>query len=238
VGRRNQAGESMKKIDFDPAWPESWRTSHPYDRMEIYGARDCAGYAAAYQTRWRQTLALIRKATPPGARILDVAAAQGNFTLRLAAMGYRVTWNDLRAELVEYVKLKWESGDVEFTPGNVFDLGLKGDFDTILIAEVIEHVAHPDDFLARIATFVKPGGHVVLTTPNGGYFLNRLPKFTDCGDPSQYESRQFQPNSDGHIFCCMRMRFLRSRRKRGWLCAKSKYSRTRSLPGISRWSGC
>ena len=70
----------------------------------------------------------------------------------------------------------------------------------VLITEVIEHVAHPDDFLKSIAKMLKPGGHIVLSTPNGGYFKNNLPRFSDCSDPSQYEAIQFQPNSDGHIF--------------------------------------
>ena len=39
-----------------------------------------------------------------------------------------------------------------------------------------------------------------MTTPNGGYFLNRLPRFSECADPSRYEATQFQPNGDGHIF--------------------------------------
>jgi 2-polyprenyl-6-hydroxyphenyl methylase/3-demethylubiquinone-9 3-methyltransferase len=39
-----------------------------------------------------------------------------------------------------------------------------------------------------------------MTTPNGGYFKNRLPKFSDCADPSVFESAQFKPNADGHIF--------------------------------------
>jgi 2-polyprenyl-6-hydroxyphenyl methylase/3-demethylubiquinone-9 3-methyltransferase len=39
-----------------------------------------------------------------------------------------------------------------------------------------------------------------MTTPNGGYFKNRLPKFSECADPTVFESVQFKPNSDGHIF--------------------------------------
>ena len=58
----------------------------------------------------------------------------------------------------------------------------------------------PDEFLRKIGKMVKPGGHVIMTTPNGGYFKNRLPKFSDCANPEQFESVQFQPNSDGHIF--------------------------------------
>ena len=185
---------------FDNNWPESWKLSHTYDMEEVFGQVRCYGYAYAYQRRMRETLAMVQRVARPPATVLDVAAAQGNFSLRLAEMGYRVTWNDLRGELADYVRLKHERGEIEFAPGNVFDLGLDGRFDVVLITEIIEHVAHPDEFLQKIGRLVKPDGHVVMTTPNGGYFRNNLPKFSECPDPSQFEAMQFKPNSDGHIF--------------------------------------
>lgn len=190
----------MRQPTFQDNWLPSWKSSYHYDLLEIYGVSDTLGYAYAYNNRKKHTLELIQKAAKPGAKILDVAAAQGNFTLLLAELGYEVTWNDLREDLIDYVKLKWESGLVHYASGNIFDLNYDGQFDVVLITEVIEHVAHPDDFLKSIAKMLKPGGHIVLSTPNGGYFKNNLPRFSDCSDPSQYEAIQFQPNSDGHIF--------------------------------------
>ena len=37
------------------------------------------------------------------------------------------------------------------------------------ITEVIEHVAHPDRLLQQAAALVRPGGYVVMTTPNGRF---------------------------------------------------------------------
>ncbi|OYQ63517.1 SAM-dependent methyltransferase [Pseudanabaena sp. SR411] len=190
----------MKQPTLQDNWLNSWKSSFSYDLLEIYGSLDIPGYAYAYRNRRKHTLELIQKVAKPGAKILDVAAAQGNFTLSLAELGYEVTWNDLREELIDYVKLKWESGIVHYSPGNIFDINFDDQFDVVLITEVIEHVAHPDDFLKSIANMLKPSGHIVLSTPNGDYFKNNLPRFSDCPDPSQYEKVQFQPNSDGHIF--------------------------------------
>jgi 2-polyprenyl-3-methyl-5-hydroxy-6-metoxy-1,4-benzoquinol methylase len=190
----------MKPVVLDPSWPESWKLSYKYDRMEIYGDRSRRGYVYAYQNRQRKTLEAVKQVAAPGARVLDLAAAQGNFSLLLAEQGYDVTWNDLRSELMDYVKLKYEHGRVSFAPGNAFELEFDELFDVVLITEIIEHMAHPDEFLRQVAGLVKPGGCVVMTTPNGGYFRNNLPRFSDCPNPEQFESEQFKPDGDGHIF--------------------------------------
>ena len=190
----------MRRVRPQERWPESWKLSYVYDLEEVYGEISNRGYAYAYRERRQHTLDLVADVLPPGARILDIAAAQGNFSLALAEMGYHVTWNDLRAELADYVRLKYERGDLDFSPGNAFDLKFDEPFDAVLITEVIEHVAHPDQFLANTARLVRTGGYIVLTTPNGAYFRNTLPRFSDCVDPTIYEGGQFKPNADGHIF--------------------------------------
>ena len=190
----------MRRVWPNETWPAAWRQAYFYDLAEVYEQPDNLGYAYAYATRFRETLRLVEGAVTPGARVLDVAAAQGNFTLALAERGFRVTWNDLRAELIGYVQQKYETGEVSYAPGNVFDLNFTEPFDAVLMTEVIEHVAHPDEFLRKIAALVRRGGHIIMTTPNGAYFKNELPKFSECADPAAFEAGQFRPNADGHIF--------------------------------------
>jgi 2-polyprenyl-3-methyl-5-hydroxy-6-metoxy-1,4-benzoquinol methylase len=190
----------MKRVYCQQSWPDSWKDSYVYDLEEVYGEITNRGYAYAYDNRRRQTLRLLTNVLAPGARVLDIAAAQGNFSIALAEMGYDVTWNDLRENLADYVRLKHDQGNLQFAPGNAFGLNFPSPFDAVLITEIIEHVAHPDEFLEKTAQLVTPGGYIVITTPNGAYFRNSLPKFSDCLDPRVYEAVQFKPNSDGHIF--------------------------------------
>jgi 2-polyprenyl-6-hydroxyphenyl methylase/3-demethylubiquinone-9 3-methyltransferase len=190
----------MRIPEPQPDWPESWKLSYHYDRLELLQDQGDRGYSYAYERRHKRTLQAVRAFTPPGGSVLDVAAAQGNFSVALAELGYRVTWNDLRAELADYVRQKDRTGAITYAPGNCLELRFRDLFDTILITEIIEHVAHPDDFLAKVAGLLRPGGRVVMTTPNGGYFRNRLPRFSDCPHPSRYEAVQFRPDGDGHIF--------------------------------------
>lgn len=184
----------------DASWPESWLYSYKYDLLELYGDKSSPGYTYAYENRASITKSLITSLAAPPARVLDVAGGQGNMSLQLAELGYDVTWNDLRADLGDYIRLKHEHGAIRYQPGNLFDLEPSQLYDVVLLSEVIEHVAHPDEMLQKARTLLKLNGHVVLTTPNGEYFRNPLPRFSDCSDPSMFESEQFKPDADGHIF--------------------------------------
>lgn len=174
--------------------------SFQFDRLEVADEKPRSGYSLAYKRRQQMALDSVQDIARPGERVLDIAAGQGNFTLMLAESGYRVTWNDIREDLAGYARLKHEHGEVDFLPGNIYDIEPDAPFDVVLMTEVIEHVAHPDLFLARAAELVRPGGHIVVTTPNGEYWRNNLPRFSDHEDPSQFESVQFRPDADGHIF--------------------------------------
>lgn len=190
----------MRTPQFQTDWPSDWQSSFSYDCKELFDDRSEPGYTLAYQERFKATVDLVKEYLPKQSSILDVAAGQGNFSLTLAEAGYTVTWNDLREDLIDYVKLKYEYGELDFQPGNIFEVNNDKLFDCVLATEVIEHVAHPDEFLKRLVSFLKPDGKIVISTPNGEHFRNKLPSFSDCPDPSIYEKMQFKPNADGHIF--------------------------------------
>ena len=111
----------MQKPTFFNEWPESWKQSYAYDCQEVWSDVTDYGYAYAYQNRADKTLQAVSSRLEKGQRILDIAGAQGNFSIRLAEMGYQVTWNDLRSELESYVRLKQGDCTLEFAPGNAFE---------------------------------------------------------------------------------------------------------------------
>lgn len=192
----------MRKPVYSDTWPQLWKEAHAFNAMELWGDRKNLGYTYAYENRRTRIIDAVCELLPKGALILDVAAAHGNFTLPLAEKGYHVIWNDIRADMEGYVRLKYESGQVDYIAGNCFDLTEKyaEKFDAIIATEIIEHVAHPDQFLKGLAKLLKPGGFIMLSTPNGKWMMNTLPRFSDCTNPEIFESQQFKPDADGHIF--------------------------------------
>ena len=111
--------------------------------------------------------------------------------------------NDLRGDHLSEAVAKFSNADsVQRLPGNLFELNpaSTGRFDLVIACEVLEHVAHTVEFLEQLRAFVAPGGHVLITTPNGSYFRNKLPTYSQAGDLSLLEQRQFKPDADGHLF--------------------------------------
>ena len=111
--------------------------------------------------------------------------------------------NDRRKEHLESAVRDFQNAEkIELQPGNLFELDPAevGLYDLVIGCEIVEHVAHTVDFLKQLKRFVAPGGHILLTTPNGSYFRNKLPTHAMIQDFNALESQQFKPDADGHLF--------------------------------------
>lgn len=117
-----------------------------------------------------QAAALVAHYVPSGARVLDVGAGAGAFSQRLADAGYAVTALDVDPE-------KWLPPEIPFLKLDI-DAGIaasvNGQFDAACCLEVIEHVENSWNLLREIYAVLKPGGHLILSTPNITSFLSRL----------------------------------------------------------------
>jgi 2-polyprenyl-3-methyl-5-hydroxy-6-metoxy-1,4-benzoquinol methylase len=106
--------------------------------------------------RWR--LGLIRKFLPEG-RLLEVGCGRGDF-LDIARESFQVYGVEPNPELAQAAErlAPIHCGVVESFPD--------GDFDVVATFHVIEHVDSPRRFMTALATRTKPGGFVVVETPN------------------------------------------------------------------------
>jgi 2-polyprenyl-3-methyl-5-hydroxy-6-metoxy-1,4-benzoquinol methylase len=174
-------------------------------KRDAYGWNFGSGWPPSYEAfgRMRALATLQRALELQPNRVLEIAAGDGSLSACLAANGATAFANELREEALMGALKTFKNRD-RITPlaGDCFDLDPSqiGRFDLITACEVIEHVAHPVDLLRHLKRFLEAGGHILLTTPNGLYFRNRLPTYAEIEDPSVLEARQFKPDADGHLF--------------------------------------
>lgn len=166
-----------------------------------FGRARPPSYAAYGRMRFLLALSDARALKP--SRVLEVAAGDAALSACLQEMGCEVMANDLRREHLEAAVALFKNGHtITLVPGDLFALSPidTGLFDLIAACEVIEHLAHPIEFLAKVRQFLTPRGQILLTTPNGLYFRNKIPTYSDIRDFDALESRQFRPDADGHLF--------------------------------------
>lgn len=153
----------------------------------------------SYHLRMHHVLSSFEEFLPAPAEVADIACAAGNFALTLAERGYDVTAVDLLEELLEYAKKKHTAGKIRFIPSNLMDYRHPKPLDGILMGEVIEHVAWPEQLIAAARENLRDGGIFVLTTPNGTYAGNDLPTFSSItADRREFEGKQFHHGH--HLF--------------------------------------
>jgi 2-polyprenyl-3-methyl-5-hydroxy-6-metoxy-1,4-benzoquinol methylase len=111
---------------------------------------------ALLNARWR--VDLIRQVKPSG-KLLEIGCARGDF-LQIARESFDVYGVEPNPELAESSsKIAPVHQDViERTPWNGFDI--------VASFHVIEHVDSPRSFIAAAAQKLKPGGLLVIETPN------------------------------------------------------------------------
>lgn len=132
--------------------------------------------------------------------ILDVGCAQGTLALLLAERGHRVTAVDLRPDFLQYAQSRHTHGDIRFVQANALEQDIPGQYDFVYANQLIEHLVYPGEFLVRLRRNLRPGGKLIVTTPNGDYVRNALPSFRELGDPGRWAHLQFTADGDGHFF--------------------------------------
>jgi SAM-dependent methyltransferase len=109
----------------------------------------------------RQLFELIKPYLPEKGAIVDYGAGPGYFSRILLDAGYRVGIYEPSGGL--------PSDLVEDSRVNILSPGvMNAEFDALVCLETIEHIIDEefDDFIDRINGFLRPGGVLILSTPN------------------------------------------------------------------------
>src|SRR5262249_34662316 len=102
-------------------------------------------------------------------RLLDIPAGAGGESARLAQMGFRVFSIDLFPPLADTPATRWVRADC-----NAPLPFRTGAFDAVLSREGIEHFENQAGFMRECARVLRPGGRIVVTTPNVMHLSARL----------------------------------------------------------------
>ena len=103
---------------------------------------------------------------PPGAKVLEIGAATGRYTMELARRGYNVLAIDIAADLVARAKTRIDDlglgSRVEFRAGDIRTCGdiPESDFDAALVMGPLYHLVFQEErelVLNRVFQSLKPG---------------------------------------------------------------------------------
>jgi SAM-dependent methyltransferase len=101
----------------------------------------------------------------PGARVLDAGCGRSLFTEIERAWPFTIVAADvdldlLRSRKAEHPEVRWAVGEAHPLPFRT------AAFDALFAGELIEHLADPGAGVAEFRRVLRPGGTLILTTPN------------------------------------------------------------------------
>lgn len=127
-----------------------------------------AGHSGALLSPLLETLRVRHAARwIEGQAVLDCGCGRGRLLSSLKN-GVAYTGVDNDPELIAY--LRQRHPEARFIQGDLTSLELAEEvFDSIAILAVIEHISSAESFIRRVASYLRPGGVLVLTTPAPGF---------------------------------------------------------------------
>lgn len=128
--------------------------------------------------------------------VLDVGCSSGYLSAPLAAAGARVVGVELDPEAAEAARTFCH----EVVVGDVESLELPfppASFDAIVCGDLVEHLRDPQAALARLRPLLRPGGRLVLSTPNVANWAMRLSLLAGRW---RYTERGILDRTHAHLF--------------------------------------
>lgn len=118
---------------------------------------------------------LIRPHLKPGARLLEIGCGAGNLLVQASVPGSYPVALDLSMQALTFVRSRFEEANSASEAlrgyacvqsiGEYLPLG-DGVFDCVLLSEVIEHLEAPQVSIREAVRVLRPGGRLLITTPN------------------------------------------------------------------------
>lgn len=109
-----------------------------------------------------------------GLTVLDAACGNGYIANEIRKLGHTVYGCELADSGLALARRSYP--EITFFKQDLYEDMRQslpeGGVDVVVASEVIEHMFAPTKFLENLRRTLKPGGHVILTTPYHGFFKN------------------------------------------------------------------
>jgi SAM-dependent methyltransferase len=147
-------------------------------RQPSYYEGGACGYAdtsyvaqeAALRATFKRLLRNLAKRGLTGGDLLEIGCGYGYLLDEARSFFERRIGTDFSPEGAEIAR----ATGAEVFVGGVEQVPPEAKFDCVVGTQVIEHVYEPLSFVQRLASHTKPGGHIVLATPDMGGALRRV----------------------------------------------------------------
>ena len=111
-------------------------------------------------------------AAPRPSRILDIGAADGYLGAILKEQGHYLAGVESDPALAQKARPHYDEFHTVDVEG--LDIPSAGQFDFILLADVLEHLRDPGALLRRALSGLRPGGEIIISLPNIAHLYVRL----------------------------------------------------------------
>lgn len=154
MGRHRRESSEMKEVTIQK-------------QQEFYQQR-WSGYRYIGVYKQKRLLAIIEELSRTGVqqpRMLDAGCGSGWLTLVLSHFG-PVVGVDITPLILANARRRSPAVDFVAADGRAFPFK-SGAFDVVISQEVLEHIVEQTTYVQNIARCLRPGGYLLLTTPNG-----------------------------------------------------------------------
>jgi len=149
-------GEEKVSVETKNIISNFYRKADKYaDRLDLHG-----------ELAYKEYVEFVKRFVAQNSTILDLGCGTGLPSLLLAKEAYRVIGMDISPVFVERAKIK-ERDNLKFTCGDILNIPFKDmTFDCVAIFLVIEHVPDIPAALDEMLRITKPGGKIIILSPN------------------------------------------------------------------------
>jgi 2-polyprenyl-3-methyl-5-hydroxy-6-metoxy-1,4-benzoquinol methylase len=107
-----------------------------------------------------------------GRKVLDIACGSGYGTHLLSSRAEHVTGVDISADAIQHAWGHFTAANVDYRLGSATQIPLDdASVDVVVSFETIEHIQGYRQFLAEVKRVLRPGGQLIVSTPNKDEFL-------------------------------------------------------------------